>query len=316
MNRTDRLLAIVLELQAHGRRRAEDLAKTFEISKRTIYRDIQALCEAGVPVVAAAGQGYSLVEGYFLPPLRFSPDEAMMLLLGADLMAASFDAEYRQAAHAAARKIAGALPEQQRAEVKSLRTTIRFVPGGAANQHETSLLPQLRRAIVAKQRIRITYQARHGAAALEREVNPYGLIHTGKSWYIIGFCMLRQAIRAFRIERIAELRIMSSNFERPSNFSLDEDQRNDRTLRIRVLFDHESAAWVREEPSFYAVAHEPCDAGLLVTLLARNEHDVTQWLLSWGAHVQILEPDSLRQRLAIEVERMLENYQNSKLLLT
>ena len=81
-----------------------DLAASFEISKRTVYRDIQALCEAGVPVIAEPGRGYSLVEGYFLPPLRFSADEATMLLLGADVMAQSFDAEYRVAAEDAARK--------------------------------------------------------------------------------------------------------------------------------------------------------------------------------------------------------------------
>src|SRR6266545_780388 len=85
MNRTDRLLAIVLELQRKGARRAEDLAATFETSKRTIYRDIQALCESGVPVVAQPGVGYSLVEGYFLPPVSFSVDEATMLLRGAEL---------------------------------------------------------------------------------------------------------------------------------------------------------------------------------------------------------------------------------------
>src|ERR1043165_4409114 len=109
MNRTDRLLAIVIELQAHGRRRAEDLAAVFEVGKLTIYRDIQALCEAGVPIVSTPGQGYTLLEGYFLPPLRFSIDEALLLLLGGDVMAQSFDAEYRAAAQAAGRKIAGAL---------------------------------------------------------------------------------------------------------------------------------------------------------------------------------------------------------------
>ena len=91
MNRTDRLLAIVLELQARGKQRAEDLAATFEVGKRTIYRDIQALCEAGVPVISTPGQGYALLEGYFLPPLRFTPDQALILLLGGDAMAQSFD---------------------------------------------------------------------------------------------------------------------------------------------------------------------------------------------------------------------------------
>ncbi len=105
MNRTDRLLAIVLELQGKRRQRAEDLARTFETSKRTIYRDIQALCEAGVPLISTPGQGYALMEGYFLPPLSFTPEEATMLLLGSDFMAQNFDAQYRAAAQSASRKI-------------------------------------------------------------------------------------------------------------------------------------------------------------------------------------------------------------------
>ena len=107
MNRTDRLLAIVLELQRKGRQRAEDLAETFETSKRTIYRDLQALGEAGVPLLAIPGQGYSLMEGYFLPPLSFSTVEATMLLMGADFIAQHFDAQYRQAAVTATAKIDG-----------------------------------------------------------------------------------------------------------------------------------------------------------------------------------------------------------------
>src|SRR2546430_4197634 len=90
MNRTDRLLAIVLELQGKGRQRAEDLAATFETSKRTIYRDIQALGEAGVPLISVPGRGYSLMKGYFLPPLSFTTDEATMLLLGSDFTAQNF----------------------------------------------------------------------------------------------------------------------------------------------------------------------------------------------------------------------------------
>ena len=124
MNRTDRLLAIVLELQARGKRRAEDLAETFEVSKRTIYRDVLALCEAGVPVVSEPGTGYWLVDGYFLPPLRFTLEEAMLLLLGSDVMVQSFDADYQTAARDAGRKISGALPADLRQQVDSLRLMI------------------------------------------------------------------------------------------------------------------------------------------------------------------------------------------------
>ena len=133
MNRTDRLLAIVLELQRKGARRAEDLAATFETSKRTIYRDIQALCESGVPVVAQPGVGYSLVEGYFLPPVSFSVDEATMLLLGADSAAQNFDAQYRDAAASAGRKIEAVLSEKLRGEVEYLRGNIAFVAARSSN---------------------------------------------------------------------------------------------------------------------------------------------------------------------------------------
>src|SRR5690242_11660534 len=127
MNKTDRLLAIVLELQRRGRRRAEDLAETFETSKRTIYRDILALCEAGVPIISVPGQGYSLMKGYFLPPLSFTTDEATMLLLGSEFMAKNFDAQYHAAAEAAARKIEGVLPETLRADVQYLRSNIHLI---------------------------------------------------------------------------------------------------------------------------------------------------------------------------------------------
>src|SRR5260221_14708001 len=96
MKRTDRLLAIVLELQGKGRQRAEDLAATFETSKRTIYRDIQALGEAGVPLISMPGQGYSLMKGYFLPPLSFSSDEATMWFLARFFMAQNLRAIYAQ----------------------------------------------------------------------------------------------------------------------------------------------------------------------------------------------------------------------------
>jgi predicted DNA-binding transcriptional regulator YafY len=114
LNRTDRLLAIVLELQARGRQRAEDLAATFEISKRTIYRDMLALGEAGVPLISTPGHGYTLMQGYFLPPLSFTTEEATMLLLGSDYIGQNFDEQYQAAAQSASRKIESVLPERLR----------------------------------------------------------------------------------------------------------------------------------------------------------------------------------------------------------
>ena len=121
------MLAIVLELQNNGEQRAEDLAATFEVSKRTIYRDIDALCETGVPIASARGQGYTLIEGYFLPPLNFTIDEALMLVLGADLSAQSFDAQYKSAAEMALKKIEAVLPQRYHDQFTYLKTNLSLI---------------------------------------------------------------------------------------------------------------------------------------------------------------------------------------------
>ena len=149
MNKMDRLLSIVLELQSREWTRAAELATLFEVSQRTIYRDMQALSEAGVPIVAVTGQGYSLMEGYFLPPLNFTTDEALMLILGSDFMAQNFDAQYRQAAESASAKITAVLPNRLADDITYLRNNINFFasrsPDGTDN---LDTLKQLRRAII------------------------------------------------------------------------------------------------------------------------------------------------------------------------
>jgi predicted DNA-binding transcriptional regulator YafY len=314
MNRTDRLLAIVLELQSKGRQRAEDLAALFETSKRTIYRDIGALCEAGIPIVSVPGQGYSLMEGYFLPPLRFTTPEATMLLLGSDFVAQRFDAQWRAAAQLAGRKIEAVLPEERRAEVRDLQQRVRFIATDPLNDPaEQALLGLLRRAIVEQQTVRFHYHARSAAygatAASVREADPYGLMHIAGAWYLTGYCHLRAGLRSFRLDRMHELTLLDRRFTRPPGFTIElPDKDEPRPLVIRALFDHEVARWVREARSFYVLSEEDTSDGLLVTLTVRRENEVLGWLLSWGKHVRVLEPESLRRQLVAEAEGMLRNH--------
>src|SRR5919199_6247157 len=250
MNRTDRLLAIVLELQGKGKQRAEDLAKTFETTKRTIYRDIQALSEAVVTIVSVPGQGYSLVEGYFLPPLRFTTEEAIMLLLGSDAVAPHFDAPYRAAAHSAARKIEAVLPEPLRADVRNLQQSIRFFETREGeNSAQAMLLQQLRRALLERRTVRFTYHTRlaedEQRATKTRDADPYGLVHISNAWILIAHDHLRNTTRRFRLDRIENLTLLDKHFRRPSDFRLERNREEaGRTLTIRALFDPSVARWV------------------------------------------------------------------------
>jgi len=311
MNRTDRLLAVVLELQGRGRSRAEDLAAVFETSKRTIYRDIQALSEAGVPIVAIPGQGYSLMEGYFLPPLTFSADEAAMLLLGADLVGGSFDAQYRAASEAAGRKISAVLPESLRSDVEILRESIHFLPGRPDPAAES--LARLRRAIMDRSTVGFIYHTRsraNGAEGMSREVDPYTLIHTKGAWYLTGYDHLRASVRTFRLARMQELRVLERTFSRPERVPLRGSEIDSRPLEVRALFCTEVARWVREDPPFYMVSEEEIPAGLLVSLRIRQESDILSWLLGWGRSVRVLAPESLRRRIAEEARALLNAHES------
>lgn len=314
MNKTDRMLAIVLELQGKGRQRAEDLAETFETSKRTIYRDILALCEAGVPVVSVPGLGYTLMEGYFLPPLHFTTEEAIILLLGSGFMAQNFDAQYQVAARSASSKITNVLPTKQRHEVQLLQEGIHFVGAGpAVPTLEEKLLP-LRRAILERTTVRFIYHTRHPveeSPSNRRSVDPYGLVYINNSWNLTAYCHLRQGVRFFKLDRMEHLELLNQHFERSPDYGMPaRESPREGSIQVRVLFDAAVERWVREAPSFFTVDQEEMDDGLLVTLRIRREEEIIQWLLGWGSHIKVLEPPSLRQRLVEEARALLCNHQD------
>lgn len=313
MNRTDRLLAILLELQAKGWQRAEDLAATFEVSKRTIYRDMLALAESNVPVVSSPGQGYSLIEGYFLPPLSFTTDEAIVLLLGTDYMEQSFDAQYQAAARSATSKIQTVLSQRLRDELRDLQRSMRFIAlNPIENPTRPEIIQQLRRAILQRRTIRMTYHTRQGDDVAgrknTREADPYALVHLDKAWYVSAFDHLRKDMRHFRLDRIDQLTVLNVTFTRPSGYVPLASPDTDRTISVRALFHPSIARWVREDPSFYAVALEDSPDGLVVTFRVRQEGDLLQYLLGWGARVRVLEPASVRSKLIEEMQAALGGY--------
>jgi predicted DNA-binding transcriptional regulator YafY len=309
MNRTDRLLAIVLELQAKGWLRAEDLAATFEISKRTVYRDMQALSESGVPVVSSPGQGYSLMEGYFLPPLSFTQEEALMLLMGGDFMAQTFDAEYQRAARAAASKIAAVLNEDQRDALKSLENAMRFIASTFDFTLSPEMLQRIRRSVLQSRTVRFEYHSRHtedvGGEITKREADPYAILHWDRHWYMIAYCHLRKAVRIFRLDRIDQLEVLNRTFKRPEDFKI-KNRMEGFDMHVRILFDPVVERWIREDGDFYAVDYQNTPDGLLVTYRVRREDDVFRWLMGYAAYARVIEPDSLRERIVSEAKAIVE----------
>lgn len=315
MNKTDRMLALVLELQRKGRQRAADLARTFETSTRTIYRDVQALCEAGVPVVGSPGQGYWLAEGYFLPPVSFTAEEAVALLMGASFIERHFDAGYREAAGSSRAKLEAILPEAVKADAERIIAGMKLIVPrrDGSRPEEERKLELLRRAVLEERTVRFRYVKKFagpdGARESVREADPYGLVFTGSVWMLLAFCRFRQGLRHFRLSRLSDLELTDERFRRPAGFDLSAySPPDDRTLRVRIRVRSEFAGRVKEDAGFWLETEEAEDEGRVLTLRIRQVEEVLSTVLGWGAEAVVLEPEALRRKIREEAEKMLNCY--------
>lgn len=316
MNKTDRLLAIVLELQRKGVVRAEDLAALYETSVRTIYRDMQALSEANVPIVGEPGVGYSLMEGFFLPPVSFTVEEAVTLLFGAHFVEQKFDARYQEKARASRGKIEAVLPEQVRREAANILTTMRllaFDSDSPASKQEKERVDTVRQALLDAKKVSFRYRKSMAEADGSRDsvrvVAPYGLALINGAWMMIGHCDLRGDLRHFRLSRMSELAETEERYQRPAHFNLHEYKPiDDRKQYVRLLAQYGIAQRIKESNYFYLDALEDRADGVLVTLRVRHTGEVMHWVLGWGANMEVLEPETFRQQVREEIEKMSKRY--------
>lgn len=212
MNRTDRLYALVEELRAHAPRkvRAADLAERFEVTTRTIERDLLALQEAGVPIWAQPGPGggYGLNVDTTLPPLNLTPAEAAAI---ATALAATRAMPFAEAGHSALRKLAGVMAAAPKDTASKLVSQIRVARG--PDGPVTSVSETIQQALLDSVAIEISYHDGQGQET-RRIVEPAGLFGTRSGWYLAGWCRLRRGPRAFRLDRIAEVTLTDETVAR------------------------------------------------------------------------------------------------------
>jgi predicted DNA-binding transcriptional regulator YafY len=233
VNRTDRLYALVEELRACAprRRSARALASLYEVSARTIERDIGALQQAGVPIYADAGRsgGYTVDKSLTLPPLNFSPAEAVALAVA---LAQVNVGPFEGAARSALRKIVAAMSEPSVVAARDLAGRIRLLEPVVARQ--TVPVPSvIEQAIVARRMLWICYLDRDGNLT-ERDVEPVVFMAGPSGWYLVGWCRVRDAARCFRVDRIQRAEVTGAT-ARPRAFEELAPCIPDLTTRIPVL---------------------------------------------------------------------------------
>src|SRR5690606_28902381 len=213
MNRIDRLTAILIQLQTKRVVRAEEIAERFEISLRTVYRDVKALMEAGVPIGSEAGKGYFIVDGYHLPPVMFSQEEASALLTAGKLVEKMTDASLRKAYESALLKIKSVLNNSEKDFLETLQSAIAVYRGFRKEEEaDTPYLVELQRALSLRRTISLSYHSSKQEHT-RRVVAPIGLVFYSGKWHLIGWCYLREAYRDFRVDLIKEMTISDETFD-------------------------------------------------------------------------------------------------------
>lgn len=312
MNRTDRLVAMVMFLQGRRVVKADELAAHFEVNVRTIYRDVSALSEAGVPVVGEAGVGYSLVKGYHLPPVMFTAEEAMALFVGGEMVKQFSDRSMSEPMESALLKIRSVLPRERQDDLERLNRAVAIFGSGKmpSGLDQRTLLP-IQQAIVSRRVLRMTYRGRERTTTV-REVEPLGVTFHGAAWYLVAWCRLRKDFRYFKLERLRGLEVLAERFEARPDFSLREylakEASRDDTLPARVWLAPAAMERVRRDSYTGVTAERAVDGGFEVEIQTFSYEWLARWLLGFGPDAEALEPAQLRERVREEAEAIAARY--------
>lgn len=305
VTRLSRLIALLTLLQTKRLLTAAELAHRFSVSTRTIYRDIRTLEQAGIPVVTQEGKGYTMLDGYRLPPVMFTREEAIALLT-AEKMAARFtDAPTAQLTSTAMDKLRSALRRADRDHLETLSPHIQVLEP-ASQPDRPSAYQQLVTAITTQRVVRLRYGAADADSPTTRDVEPIGL-YLSQQWHLVAYCRLRQAFRNFRLDRIGHLALSEEVFaarpETLQQYWADEANRRGKE-KVVIRFQPaavgpESTQRLYDTKHQYGWTHEQllADGGVEMTFFIGSLPYLAAWLLPYAGAVTILEPPALGDHL-------------------
>jgi predicted DNA-binding transcriptional regulator YafY len=314
-NTATRLITLIFLLQNQPNQKASDLAEKLGVSLRTVHRYFGMLGEMGIPIYAERGPygGFSLVHGYKMPPLVFTLEESVALVLGTGMVEEMWGELYRESARGALAKLENLLPEEQAREVAWARGSL-----VATGMHRADIelqiptLEKLRRGIRERRTISMKYQGSAIPHPEERSLDPYALVHRWGWWYVIGFCHTHLTARTFRVDRISELALLDTTFNLAADFDLQTHLKNELKSQPQIIahlrFEPKSANLAVGNRSYWESIEAQPDGSVIVTFSAPTLEWAASSTLAYGPAVEALEPPALRQMVAEWIEITARQY--------
>ena len=292
-----------MHLQSKRRVTGQEIADRFGISLRSVYRDVKALEESGVPVIGEAGIGYSIMEGYRLPPVMFTQEEAAALLMGVKLTERFTDELTRKQIENALFKIKSVLRAPDREHIEQLSDNVVVTASRLpVDEGFNKYLSDLQKAIVAGRVVHLSYHTpyREDEQDTYRDIEPFGLCYYGQGWHCFAWCRMRKDYRDFKLTRIKDLRVTPDNFCRDDHPSLKEYLgrmvRTNEVQEVKVLFDKTVVRHLGEQKYYYGfVSQEFTEEHVRMTFLTGHPGYMAHWLFSFADQVEVESPDSMKE---------------------
>ncbi|HOZ84860.1 MAG TPA: YafY family protein [Niabella sp.] len=303
LKRFDRLVSILIQLQSKKIVKAQEIAERFQVSHRTIYRDIKTLENAGVPVFGEAGSGYSLVDGYRLPPVMFSKEEAASFLAADKLMQNFSDKGLGKHFESAVLKIRSVLRGSEKDWLANLETYIsvhhRIAQSNTAVPNAMELLME---SLATQRQIVLQYQAIKDDVAQERRIEPVGIFHENQYWYLLAYCHLRQDYRQFRLDRMHQIKPSDLPYTQKHPLTVAEyinQKQAPRNIKVRILIDRIIANYLQYDKHHYGFVSEQ-EKGTkkeMTFMIADNDGGFVRWIVMYADYAEIIEPIELKEKI-------------------
>lgn len=318
MNRIDRLSAILIQLQSKRIVKAQEIAERFEISLRTVYRDVRSLEEAGVPVVGEAGLGYWLMDGYRLPPVMFTKEEATAFLMAEKLITKLTDNTTDQHFKSAMYKVKAVLKTTEKDFLEDIEERIEIIghPSMIDSKPHNDILQLILRSISEKRILNLQYFSRNEEQQTERLIEPIGICHISNHWHLIAFCQLRNDYRDFRIDRITDLTPTSKLFRGNAHPSLQnylkQFETRENMISIKLIVHKSVSIHIQEQKYYYGFINQETldNERLTMYFFVSSIESFARWLLMFGDFVEIITPIELAERVKNLVKSLHQKYVN------
>lgn len=309
MNRVERISAILIQLQSKRVVTAKEIADRFDISLRTVYRDLKALEQTGVPIYGEPGIGFSLEDGYNLPPVHFTREEAATFITAGKLIDKLTDEGLSTDYHLALQKIKATLKQAQKELANTLDSRIQVVQSpqiSASNQDRK--LNKIILAVADK----LCVQMEYTSADLQTEtrmVEPVGMYLLGSRWYLIAYCWLRKDYRKFRLDRMQKIRVAFEQIQEQVHPPLDDFLREltrESELRKVVISVETGVYKYLGDQKFYHgfVSEQQLENRMHMTFLTSSMEGMARWFITFADFGRVEESEDLKIRLREIVEKI------------